>query len=93
MDGAHDTAASQVVAPALAAEHLTLSWDGGAHVVVRDISLRVGAGEVVCLVGRSGCGKTTIMHALSGLSRPVEGCVLLAGEDVTGIPGLSLIHI
>ena len=87
VDGAHDTAASQVVAPALAAERLTLSWDGGAHVVVRDISLRVGAGEVVCLVGRSGCGKTTIMHALSGLSRPMEGRVLLAGEDVTGMPG------
>ena len=87
VDGVHDTTASQVGAPALAADHLTLSWDGGAHVVVRDISLRVGAGEVVCLVGRSGCGKTTIMHALSGLSRPVEGCVLLAGEDVTGMPG------
>lgn len=83
----HGAIAVQAVAPALAAEHLTLSWDGGAHVVVRDISLQVGAGEVVCLVGRSGCGKTTIMHALSGLSRPLEGRVLLAGEDVTGIPG------
>ena len=64
-----------------------LSWDAGAHIIVRDISLRLGVGEVVCLVGRSGCGKTTIMHALSGLSRPLKGNVFLHGEDVTGIPG------
>lgn len=72
---------------ALEAHHLTLSWDKGAHVIVHDVSLRLGVGEVVCLVGRSGCGKTTIMHALSGLSRPLKGNVFLHGEDVTGIPG------
>ena len=72
---------------ALEARHLTLSWDKGTHIIVRDISLRLGVGEVVCLVGRSGCGKTTIMHALSGLSRPLKGNVFLHGEDVTGIPG------
>jgi ABC-type nitrate/sulfonate/bicarbonate transport system ATPase subunit len=47
----------------------------------------VGSGEVVCLVGRSGCGKTTILHALSGLTRPVSGTVLLHGRDITGAPG------
>ncbi len=74
-------------APVLKACNLTLSWDEGAHVVVRDISLSVGEGEVVCLVGKSGCGKTTILHALSGLTMPLEGRVLLHGEDVTGKPG------
>ena len=73
-------------APALEARSLTLSWDGRATVVDR-ISLTVAAGEVVCLVGRSGCGKTTILHALSGLTRPLSGQVLLHGEDVTGTPG------
>ncbi len=72
---------------ALEARHLTLSWDKGAHIIVRDISLRLGVGEVVCLVGRSGCGKTTLMHALPGLSRPLKGNVFLPGADVTGIPG------
>ena len=72
---------------ALEARGLTLSWDGGAHVVARDISLQVSAGEVVCLVGKSGCGKTTILHALSGLTTPLAGQVLLHGEDVTGVPG------
>lgn len=71
---------------ALEARHLTLSWDGE-RVVVSDVSLRLDPGEVVCMVGKSGCGKTTILHALSGLTTPREGRVLLHGEDVTGRPG------
>lgn len=74
-------------APALEARELTLSWDEGAHIVVRDISLQVAPGEVVCLVGKSGCGKTTILHAMSGLTRPLAGTVLLHGEEITGTPG------
>ena len=74
-------------APALEARGLALSWDGGAHVVVRDIGFAVSCGEVVCLVGKSGCGKTTILHALSGLTRPLAGQVLLHGEDISGKPG------
>ncbi len=73
--------------PTLEARRLTLSWDGGATIVARDVSLSVSEGQTVCLVGRSGCGKTTILHALSGLSKPLEGQVLLQNEDVTGIPG------
>ena len=72
---------------ALEASGLTLSWDGGATVVATDIDLEVQPGETVCLVGRSGCGKTTILHALSGLTHPLEGRVLLHGEDITGKPG------
>ena len=73
--------------PTLEARRLTLSWDGGATIVARDVSLSVSEGQTVCLVGRSGCGKTTILHALSGLAKPLEGQVLLQNEDVTGIPG------
>lgn len=73
--------------PVLEACGLALSWDGGTTIVAEDISLGVGKGETVCLVGRSGCGKTTILHALSGLSQPLRGKVLLKGVDVTGKPG------
>ena len=72
--------------PALSAEGLTLSWDGE-HVVVEDVTVDVAPGEVCCLVGRSGCGKTTILHALAGLTTPLSGRVLLHGEDATGRPG------
>lgn len=75
-----------MTAPALEAQHLSLSWDGS-HVVVADANITVGTGETVCMVGRSGCGKTTILHALAGLTQPMEGRVLLHGKDVTGTPG------
>ncbi len=71
---------------ALEAQGLTLSWDG-VKLVTRDVCLEVASGEIVCLVGKSGCGKTTILHALAGLTEPMEGRVLLHGQDVTGKPG------
>lgn len=70
----------------LEAQGLTLSWDG-TSLVTRDVSLEVAAGEIVCLVGKSGCGKTTILHALAGLTTPKGGRVLLHGDDVIGTPG------
>ena len=71
----------------LEAQHLTLSWDGGKTVVVSDVSVRLMAGEMVAMVGRSGCGKTTLLHALSGLTVPLEGKVFAHGKDITGVPG------
>ena len=71
--------------PALQVCDMSLSWDGAP--VVRDVSLEVAPGEMVCLVGRSGCGKTTLFHGLAGLTVPDSGHVLLHGEDVTGKPG------
>ena len=71
--------------PALQVSGMSLSWDGAP--VVRDVSLEVAPGEMVCLVGRSGCGKTTLFHGLAGLTVPDSGRVLLHGEDVTGKPG------
>ena len=73
--------------PALEARELTLSWDGGQSIVVEDVDLYVNAGEIVCLVGKSGCGKTTILHALSGLSAPLRGEVLLHGTSIAAEPG------
>ncbi len=51
--------------------------------VVKDVSLSVKAGEFVCLVGKSGCGKTTLLSLLSGLERPSSGQVMLDGKDIT----------
>ena len=73
---------SQAVS-ALRAEGITKSYDG--RVIIQDVSIHLEPGELVCLLGVSGAGKTTLFHTLSGLERPEEGRVLLQGEDITGL--------
>lgn len=70
----------------LEAQDLTLAWDESAPVVA-GLNLVLHNGETVCLVGKSGTGKTTILHALAGLLMPQSGRVLLHGEDIAGKPG------
>ena len=84
--GAAPACEPQQDAPALEARNLTLVWGNG-QVVAKDISIELQPGTITCLVGRSGCGKTTLLHALAGLLQPQEGRVLLHGSDVTGHPG------
>jgi putative ABC transport system ATP-binding protein len=51
--------------------------------VVKEVSLSVNEGEFVCLVGKSGCGKTTLLSILSGLEKPTKGRVNLDGREIT----------
>ena len=53
--------------------------------ILRGISLEVGAGELVCLVGRNGAGKTTTFRAVMGMIRPVSGTIRFDGNDVAGL--------
>jgi ABC-type lipoprotein export system ATPase subunit len=61
-----------------------LSKKYGELEVVKGVSLSVAAGEFVCLVGKSGCGKTTLLSLLSGLERPTKGEVVLNGKKING---------
>jgi urea transport system ATP-binding protein len=54
---------------------------GESH-ILRDVDLTVKAGEMVCLIGRNGVGKTTLLKSLIGLLRPRSGSVLLEGEAI-----------
>jgi len=61
---------------------------------LRDVSLEIGAGEIVGLVGRPGAGKSTLLLCLAGLLRPDDGTITWFGEQVTGHhvpPGLAYI--
>lgn len=69
----------------LAAEHITKNYEGSP--VIRDVSITLGEGELVCLLGVSGVGKTTLFNVISGLNPPDEGRVLLDGRDITGQAG------
>ncbi len=61
------------------------SFDG--KKIIRNINLTLHNGEVVCLLGVSGGGKTTLFNVISGLLIPDEGQVFLDGEEITGTPG------
>jgi iron complex transport system ATP-binding protein len=65
----------------LSAENLGFGYHGKA--VGRGVSLEIRAGEVLCLLGPNGGGKTTLMKTLLGLLAPQEGVVRLDGEDVS----------
>lgn len=64
----------------------SFSTERGAQSVVDNFNLTVAEGEFVCLIGHSGCGKSTVLSIVAGLSGPTTGTVILAGREVTG-PG------
>ncbi len=59
------------------------TYYGKSH-IIRDVSMRVEAGEVVSLIGRNGAGKTTILRSLMGLTPPRTGTITFNGEPTTG---------
>lgn len=69
----------------LTAEKIRKSF--GEKTIIEDISIHLDEGELVCLLGVSGCGKTTLFNVISGLAQPDSGKVYLNGNDVTGKPG------
>jgi lipopolysaccharide export system ATP-binding protein len=56
------------------------------RVVLSDVSLSVGHGEVIGLLGPNGAGKTTCFYSVMGLVKPDSGRIMLDGDDITGLP-------
>lgn len=55
--------------------------------IIEDISIELHDNELVCLLGASGGGKTTLFNVISGLKKPDKGKIMLNGRDITGQPG------
>ncbi|HMN86735.1 MAG TPA: ABC transporter ATP-binding protein [Bauldia sp.] len=63
-----------------------ISVEYGGTRVLWDISLTVGAGEIVAILGPNGSGKSTVLKAIVGLKRPSSGSVWLDGQDISRVP-------
>src|SRR4029434_260542 len=60
--------------------------DGCPAVIVKDFNLKIARGEFVTVIGHSGCGKSTQLMMLAGLTDITEGAIIIAGKEIAG-PG------
>jgi putrescine transport system ATP-binding protein len=70
--------------PYVEIERITKSF--GDFKAVDDVSLKIYKGEIFCLLGASGCGKTTLLRMLGGFETPTSGRILIDGEDMSAVP-------
>ncbi|MBM7113278.1 ABC transporter ATP-binding protein [Archangium primigenium] len=75
--------------PLLSVEGVKVSY--GAIQALRGVTLTVGQGEVVALIGANGAGKTSTLRAVSGMLKPVGGRITFKGEDITGAKAHQLV--
>ena len=67
----------------LGLRHISAGYGDG--VVLHDVSLDVEAGDALCLLGRNGVGKTTLMKTVMGLIKPKTGHILFDGQQITAL--------
>ena len=65
----------------------------GAIHALKGISLTVGDGELVSLIGANGAGKTTTLHTISGLLHAASGSIMLDGRDLQKVPSNTIINL
>ena len=75
--------------PWLDVKDLSVSY--GAIKALKNISLSVGKGEAVALIGANGAGKTSTLRAVSGMVKPAGGVITLHGENITGLKSHQLV--
>ena len=73
----------------LKVDHLNVYY-GVIH-AIKNVSFEVNQGEIVALIGANGAGKTSIMHAISGLVKPKSGTISFMGDEITKLPAHKII--
>ena len=78
-------------APAVVLQQVSKSF--GEKPILRDLSLQVRAGEALCILGRSGTGKSVTLKLIISLLKPEQGQIWIEGEDITGLHARDLSRV
>lgn len=73
----------------LKVEHINVHY--GVINAIKNVSFEVNEGEIVALIGANGAGKTSIMHAISGLIKTTDGVISFLGDDMTKTPAHKVV--
>jgi putative ABC transport system ATP-binding protein len=94
MPSGHDDSTPASVGPLIDVEGLAHTYlrRNSRLEVLKDVTLQVGHGSYVSLVGASGSGKSTLLALLGGLERPQSGRIMVAGHDLASLSGDELAH-
>ena len=80
----------QRVSGSIELSHVTFRYDPDTPDVLTDLSLKIEAGEYVAVVGRTGCGKSTLVRLMLGFEKPQRGSVLYDGRDLASLDPRSV---
>lgn len=64
--------------------NLSFAYEGDDNLILKNMNTEVQAGEFVCILGQSGCGKSTFLRLLAGLEKPTSGEILIDGQKIEG---------
>jgi phospholipid/cholesterol/gamma-HCH transport system ATP-binding protein len=86
------TAAEASSEPLIAFSHVSISFDG--RPVLEDVSFSVNRGQTLCILGRSGVGKSVALRMLMGFLKPDAGSIRIDGQEITGLgeAGMRAVH-
>ena len=70
--------------------HITFRYDENTPYILNDLNLNIGSGEYVAIVGRTGCGKSTLVRLLLGFEKPEKGSIFYDGRDINSLDPRSL---
>ena len=82
---AEEKEASVKVSGNIEMSHVSFRYEQNTPYILRDLSLKIKAGEYVAIVGRTGCGKSTLVRLLLGFERPESGAVYYDHHDLTSL--------